>query len=78
MGEITIRQPHSETVFTGLVEALRAPGPAVRIAAGRALADLGDTRGIAELERAIGVEQEQVVRLRLEDDLKTLRTKGRQ
>jgi len=68
----------SETVFTGLVEALHAPGPAVRIAAGQALADLGDARGIVELERAIGVEQEQVVRLGLEDDLKTLRKKGRQ
>ena len=68
----------SETVFTGLVEALHAPGPAVRMAAGQALADLGDTRGIAELERAVRVEQEEAVRLRLEDDLKTLRKKGRQ
>jgi len=78
MGEITIRQPHSETVFTGLVEALRAPGPAVRIAAGRALADLGDTRGIAELGRAIGGEQDQLVRSRLEEDLGILRNKIRQ
>jgi HEAT repeat protein len=68
----------SETVFTGLVEALHAPDPSVRMAAGQALADLGDTRGIAELERAVGVEQEEAVRLRLEDDLKTLRKKGRQ
>jgi len=46
--------------------------------AAQALADLGDTRGIAELERAVGGEQEQAVRSRLEDDLKTLRKKGRQ
>lgn len=42
----------SEKVFTGLVGALHAPDPAVRMAAGRALADFGDTRGIAELGRA--------------------------
>lgn len=68
----------SEKVFAGLVEALHASGPAVRIAAGQALADLADKRGIAELERAAVDEQEEVVRLRLEDDLKTLRKKGRQ
>ena len=68
----------SETVFTGLVEALHAPGPAVRIAAGQALADLGDTRGIAELGRAIGGEQDQLVRSRLEEDLGILRNKIRQ
>jgi len=65
----------SETVFTGLVEALHAPDPAVRMGAGQALADLGDTRGIAELERVVGGEQEDVVRLRLEEDLKILRKK---
>lgn len=59
----------SETVFTGLVQALHAPDPAVRMAAGQALADLGDTRGIAELERAVGGEQDQLVRSRLEEDL---------
>jgi len=68
----------SETVFAGLVEALYAPDPAVRMAAGRALADLGDTRGIAELGRAIGGEQDQLVRSRLEEDLGILRNKIRQ
>jgi len=68
----------SEKVFTGLVEALHAPDPAVRMAAGRALADFGDTRGIAELGRAIEGEQEQVVRSQLEEDLKMLRNKLRQ
>jgi HEAT repeat protein len=67
-----------EKAFTGLVEALHAPNPAVRMAAGRALADLGDTRGIAELERAIGDEQDQLVRSRLEEDLGILRNKIRQ
>ena len=68
----------SETVFAGLVEALYAPDPAVRMAAGRALADLGDTRGIAELGRAIGGEQDQLVRSRLEENLGILRNKIRQ
>lgn len=68
----------SETVFTGLVEALHASGPAVRMAAGEALANLGDRRGITELERAIRDEQEEVVRLQLEEDLKKLRNKIRQ
>ena len=56
----------------------RDSNPSVRIAAGQALADLGDTRGIAELERAVGGEREEVVRLRLEEDLKILRKKIRQ
>ena len=68
----------SEKVFTGLVEALHAPNPAVRMAAGRALADLGDTRGIAELGRAIEDEQDELVRSRLEEDLGILRNKIRQ
>lgn len=68
----------SEKVFTGLVEALHAPGPAARMAVGRSLADLGDTRGIAELGRAIEGEQDQLVRSRLEEDLGILRNKIRQ
>jgi HEAT repeat protein len=68
----------SEKVFTGLVGALHAPDPAVRMAAGRALADLGDTRGIAELGHAIEGEQDQLVRSRLEEDLGILRNKIRQ
>jgi len=39
---------------------------------------LGDTGGIAELGRAIGVEREQDIRLQLEEDLKILRKKIRQ
>lgn len=66
----------SEKVFAGLVQALHASGPAGRMAAGQALADLRDTRGIAELERAVGVEQEEVVRSQLEKDLGILRNKG--
>jgi len=68
----------SETVFTGLVEALHAPGPAVRIAAGQALADLGDTRGIAELGRAIESEQNELVHSHLQADFGTLKNKIRQ
>ena len=68
----------SETVFTGLVEALHAPGPAVRIAAGQALADLGDTRGIADLGRAIESEQNELVSSGLQEDLGILRNKIRQ
>jgi hypothetical protein len=68
----------SEKVFRGLVEAVHAPDPGVRMAAGRALADFGDTRGIAELERAIEGEQEQGVRLQLQEGLKILKNKIRQ
>jgi HEAT repeat protein len=59
-----LSKEESETVFTGLVEALHAPDPSVRMAAGQALADLGDKRGIAELGRAVGVEQEQAPKKR--------------
>ena len=65
-------------VVAGLVEALHASNPSVRMAAGEALADLGDTRGIAELRLAVGREQEEVVRLQLEQDLKMLTKKIRQ
>jgi HEAT repeat protein len=58
-------------------KALHAADPSVRMAAGRALADLGDTRGIAELGRAIGGEQDQLVRSRLEEDLGIPRNKIR-
>jgi HEAT repeat protein len=68
----------SEKAFAGLVEALHTSGPAARMAAGQALAQLGDTRGIAELKRAIGGEQDQLVRSRLEEDLGILRNKIRQ
>jgi HEAT repeat protein len=73
-----VSKEDSEKVFTGLVGALHAPDPSVRMAAGRALADLGDTRGIAELGRAIGDEQDELVRSRLEEDLGKLRNKIRQ
>ena len=72
-----LSQEDSEKVFTGLAESLHAPDPSVRMAAGRALADLRDTRGIAELGRAIGSEQDQFVRSRLEEDLGILRNKIR-
>ena len=68
----------SEKEFAGLVEALQASNPSVRMAAGRAFADLGDTRGVAELRLAVGREQEEVVRLQLEEDLKILTKKIRQ
>jgi len=50
----------------------------VRIAAGQALADLGDTRGIAELGRAIESEQNELVSSGLQEDLGILRNKIRQ
>ena len=74
----TLSEEDSERVFTGLVEALHAPDPAVRMSAGWALADFGDTRGIAELERATEGEQEQVVRSQLQEGLNKLRYKIRQ
>jgi len=72
-----VSKEDSEKVFTGLAEALHAPDPSVRMAVGRALADLRDTRGIAELGRAIGSQQDQLVRSRLEEDLGILRNKIR-
>jgi len=62
----------------GLVGALHAPNPSVRMAAGRALAGFGDTRGIAELGRAIEGEEDELVRSRLQEDLGILRNKIRQ
>jgi HEAT repeat protein len=67
----------SEKVFTGLVGALHASHAAVRLEAGRALADLGDRRGIPELRDAIEAEQEQDIRPRLEQDLRILQEKLR-
>ena len=68
----------SEKVFMGLAGALHAPDPSVRMAAGRALADLGDRRGIPELERAVGGEKGEIVRSQPEEDLTILRNKIRQ
>ena len=68
----------SEKVFAALAEALLASHPTVRMAAGRALADLGDPRGVAELQLAVVREQEEVVRWQLQEDLKILTTKTRQ
>jgi len=73
-----VSKEDSEKVFTGLVGTLHAAAPSVRMAAGRALADFGDTRGIAELGRAIGGEQDQLVRSQLEQDLGILGNKIRQ
>lgn len=68
----------SEKVFAALVEALLASHPSVRMAAGRALADLGDPLGVAELQLAVVREQEEVVRWELQEDLKILTKKTRQ
>jgi HEAT repeat protein len=68
----------SEKVFTGLGGALHASHAAVRLQAGRALANLGDRRGIPELRDAIEAEQEQDIRPQLEEDLGILRNKIRQ
>ena len=73
-----LSKENSEKVFTGLVDALHAPNPAVRMAAGRALADFGDTRGIEELGYMIEGEQDELVRSRLQEDLGILRNKIRQ
>ena len=68
----------SKKVFAALVEALLASHPSVRMAAGRALADLGEPRGVAELQLAVVREQEEVVRWQLQEDLKILTKKTRQ
>jgi hypothetical protein len=68
----------SEKVFAGLRRALHASHAAVRLQAGRALADFGDRRGIPELRDAIAAEQEQDIRPQLEQDLRILQEKLRQ
>jgi HEAT repeat protein len=72
-----LSEQDSERVFVGLVKALHASYALVRLEAGRALADLGDRRGIPELRDAIEAEQEQDIRPRLEEDLGILRNKIR-
>ncbi len=62
----------TEKGFAGLVQALHAPSASVRMAAGQALAQLGDRRAIAELRDAAASEREPAVRSRIEGDLKML------
>lgn len=67
----------SEKVFSGLVNALRDANASLRIEAGRALVEVGDRRASAELKKALVVEQEETVRLQIEEDLKILREKAK-
>jgi HEAT repeat protein len=67
----------SEKVFAGLQRALHASHAAARLQAGRALADLGDRRGIPELCDAIRAEQEQGIGPQLGQDLRILQEKLR-
>lgn len=67
----------SESIYVGLVQALHVADASVRMAAGSALADMGDSRAIAELTEAAAREPEQAVRLQLEQDVKILKEKPR-
>ncbi|MGB2603532.1 MAG: HEAT repeat domain-containing protein [Candidatus Sulfotelmatobacter sp.] len=67
----------SERVFAGLLGALHASDAFVEMAAGRALADLGDIRAIPELREAATKEQEEAVRTQIEQDLAILQEKTR-
>ena len=68
---------NSERVFLGLVDALHSSDAAVRMAAGRALADVGDGRAIAELQKAVTSELERAIRFQIEQDLRILQGKVR-
>ncbi len=68
----------SKRALVGLVRALHASDAFLQMAAGRALADLGDIRAIPELREAVSREREEVVRLQLGEDLRTLQEKMHQ
>jgi HEAT repeat protein len=62
----------SEKVFASLVQALQTENPSVQIAAGRALADLGNRRALAELQEAVERARDEAIKQQLEEDLKIL------
>lgn len=62
-----------QRVFIALVKALNVSHPSVRIAASHALADMGNTAAIPELQKALASEPDEAVRFHIENDLKTLR-----
>jgi HEAT repeat protein len=65
----------SERAFASLMRALRASDAFVEMAAGRALAEMGDIRAIPELRTAITREPEPAVRAQLQQDLRMLEEK---
>lgn len=70
-----LSEQDSERVFAALVGALHASYPLVRAQAGRALADTGDARAVAELSEAATAEQEPAIRLQMQEDLRMLQKK---
>ena len=62
----------SEKAFGELVQALRGSSISVRIAASQALAQLGDRRDIPKLQDAAAGEEEEAVRVEIEEDLRKL------
>jgi HEAT repeat protein len=70
-----LSEDDSQRVFVGLVKALHDSYALVRLDAGRALVDLGDTRAIAHLQQAVASETEPDIRPQLEQDLRILLSK---
>lgn len=66
----------SQKILQAALNGLRAPQPAVRIAASHAAVELGNIVAVPELEKAITREHEEPVRSQIERDMTTL--KGRQ
>jgi len=68
----------SRKIFQGVLKALEAPEPTVRLAASHALSEIGDKSAISNLQKAVANEQDKAVRSQLQMDLQELQQKKNQ
>lgn len=68
----------SEKVLQGVLKALEAPEPTVRLAASHALSQIGNKSAIPRLENAIGHEGDRTVRSQMQLDLQELQREKKQ
>jgi HEAT repeat protein len=65
----------SQKILQGVLKALEAPEPAVRLAASHALNEMGNKSAIPDLQKAVANEQDKSVRSQLQTDLQELQEK---
>jgi HEAT repeat protein len=68
----------SQKILQGVLKALEAPEPAVRLAASHALNEMGNKSAIPDLQKAVANEQDKTVRSQLQTDLQELQQKKKE
>jgi HEAT repeat protein len=68
----------SQKILQGVLKALEAPEPTVRLAASHALNEIGDKSAISNLQKAVANEPDKAVRSQLQMDLQELQQKKNQ